>query len=504
MTAPVSNIALPSDRLGLIPPGGSIEDLRQKNVLPVLRVILAGIWDRRPIVLSGESQKSEIPLWKALAQVENRQDFEQWLDVARKIAWGKALPWSKQVEELSLDEQREAWKKARRVLGAPLAKWLSEDQDWKNWWNAAHAQLQQQDDDRLDRRQASLDQQRQNARISRHAPFLAQEMCQHDAVFAKAQQLAERFGLRKIEAAGGMPLWCIAEQLQQAEVGLSQLAKVLGWDEKRIGNGHLGLGWELAPEDQAAGYDPLQHMIYLGREEGAGSFAHEFAHALDHAAANPRQRGSFFSIQQANDPTKENQYLTPMENVRARMSVVLGFQDAYSALRKSTPATDNALGALDQEMDRWVQNTLNPSKYSPRQKQLWTHWRSRVTLALTGPYKNYADRYDRLLDIAEQLWSSPIKDEGWIAWAKARDEADGKKYWAEPHEIFARAFHAVIRDRIGQNGWITSPATQKDLFPAGLDLQKWDLKIQQQWNYLEQAWDVKRKPELNQKLRAVA
>ena len=502
MTAPVQELSSPSDRLGVIPRGGSIEDLRKNNVMPVLRVILAGIWDRRPIVLRGESQKQESSLWKALAQVQDRQGFEDWLLLARKAAWGSHLPWSQQVEGLDLQQQREAKRKASKILGAPLAKWLSEDEGWKSWWIAADAQLQ--DDDRLDRRSMALDQQRQNARIAPRSPYPPIEQYQREALYEKAERIGERFGLRKIEAAAGMPLWCIAEQLNQAEVGLAQLAKALGWEESQIGNNHLGLGWELAPEDQAACYDPLQHMIYLGREEGAGSFAHEFAHALDRVAAKPSSRDPYLSIQQANDPYKDDIVLTPLENVRARMSVVLGFQDAYHTLRKSTPATDAALNALDNDIERWIQNTLTPSKFNPRQKQMWNHWRSRVTIALTGPFKSYAARYDRLLDMAEEMWSQPIQDEGWLSWAKARDKMDKRNYWAEPHEVFARAFHAVVRERIGRDGWAAGPATQNDLFPCGVDLQNWDLKIQQQWHPIEQAWNEKKPLKLNHHIRAVA
>lgn len=473
-------------RLGYIPPAGRRDRLKQENVSPALRVLLEGVWDRRPIVLFGDPAQSD-SLWNALSNVRTLEDWCGWLAMARQETWGKPVPWSKQVEDWSRNEQRDSWRRARQVLGAPLANWLQEDEGWSRWYASAQSRLEG-NDDKLDRRAKLIDSERKKARPDPKMPIVDDETCALDLVLEKARDLATRFGFRRIEAAGGVPLWCIMEHLMHAEDGLAELAKTLEWPEAQIGGGHLGLGWELGPQDVSTGYDPLQHMIYLGRKDGFGSFVHEFAHALDRVSADPQKSGTYRSIQKAQDVFAEPEPWTHVDRVHAAQETIYGFYDLYQEWRSEYSGDHAPLNALDGEIKVWVDNALSPSLWSSDQKQKWTRWRSRMTLLLTNAPENWSQRFESICQKAEAIWSRPAEVEGWVAWAKMRDAANKMQYWSEPHELFARAFHAVVRSSMPSDNWSAGAASSADLFPHRHELSKWKGRIAEDFQEMTFAW----------------
>lgn len=488
-------------RLAPAPGSADRHKLRAEGVSPVLRVLVENVWDRRPVVLWGEEPEEAPALWKLLAGVRVRQDWEDWLAFARQCAWGKPVAWSKQVEDYGLEEKHQAWRRARQLLGAPLADWLQEDQGWLSWWSAAKARLDG-DDDRLEKRTRDLDSKRIKSRPDPSGPWPAAEACTREAIREKAQSLAHRFGLRRIEAAAGMPLWCVAEHLAQAEAGLGDFAQAIGWPEERLGAQHLGLGWELGPKDVAAAYDPLQHMIYLGREDWHGSFAHEFGHAIDRVAADSsrhgRKLGMYLSTQLESDLLHEDIAFTQADLVHARQEIIRGFGAMYSQWREEGPASHSQLDPLDEAINDWMESVLDPSRWNPQQRHIWDRWRSRMTLVLTNAPKNWSARFSHLCDMAEKLWNDPPMGEGWRAWAQVRDEVRGQRYWSEPHELWARAYHALVHDALGQPGWAASDASASHTYPCRNELGRWRLRMEQRRARIENAW-IEKSPALAQK-----
>lgn len=475
------------NRLAPAPGSADRQKLRDEGVPAALRVMIEGVWDRRPVVLFGQEPAAASAVWKLLAGVRTKQDWVDWLAFTRKSAWGKPVAWSQQVESWSLSEQRLAWKNARDLLGAPLADWLQEDPGWSAWHSAAHSRLGE-GEDRLERRTRDLDQKRRNARPDTKAPLPEPHECTVSAIREKSEALARRFGLVRLEAAAGMPLWCVAEHLNLAQAGLEDLAKALSWPEEQIGSSHLGLGWELGPKDMSGGYDPLRHMIYLGREDWHGSFAHEFGHALDRVAADPASPGIFWSLQMSNDVLQDAPAMTQAQIVYSRQEMIRGFHSIYKEWRKEYARSHDQLDALDSTLDQWVEEVLDPSQWKPNLRQQWDRWRARMTLVLTNANKPWVERFDRLCSLAETLWDNPPQTEGWQAWAQARDDADGRRYWAQPHEVWARAFHAVIADNVGRAGWAASDAARADLFPCRQELDQWRHRWEDRRPRIEAQW----------------
>lgn len=488
-------------RLAPAPGSADRSKLRAEGVPPVLRVLVENIWDRRPVVLFGDEPEDGPALWKLLAGVRTRQDWEDWLAFARQCAWGKPVPWSQQVEDYGLDEKHQAWRRARQILGAPLADWLQEDQGWLSWWSAAKSRLDG-DDDRLEKRTRDLDNKRVKSRPEPSAAMPPEDACTPQSVRTMAAALAGRFGLRRIEAAAGMPLWCVAEHLQQAEVGLGDFARAIGWSDEKVGAHHLGLGWELGPKDVAAAYDPLQHMIYMGREEWHGSFAHEFGHALDRVAADHtphgRKMGLYLSTQHENDPLREDLPFSQADLVHARQEIIRGFGAMYAQWREEGPTSHPQLDPLDEALDDWMQSVLDPARWNPQQRYAWDRWRSRMTLVLTNAPKNWSLRFSQLCDMAEKLWDNPPVCEGWRAWAQVRDEVRGHRYWSEPHEAWARAYHAIVHDALGGAGWAASDASASHTYPCRTELERWRARMEDRRARLESAW-IEKSPVLAQR-----
>lgn len=474
------------ERVGQVPPDGQRQRLREDGVSPALRVLLEGVWDRRPITIFGDPEDSDL-LWGELAKVRTLEDWVSWLAQARQETWGKPVAWSKQVEDWSRAEQRNGWRRARAILGAPLAGWLQEDESWSKWHASAQSRIEG-DDDKLERRARLIDTERKKARLDPKAALPEENICSLKSVQEKACDLAQRFGFRRLEVAAGIPLWCVWEHLNQAEKGLAELAKMLEWPEDRIGAGHLGLGWELGPQDVSTGYDPLQHMIYLGRKDGLGSFVHEWSHALDRVSADPAKSGSYRSTQKSEDPFAPDEPWSHVDRVQASREIIHGFLDLYSEWRREYSENHASLAVLDREIENWTTRALSPSMWSPNQRQQFSRWRSRMTLVLANAPENWAQRFERICDKAEILWDSPPDTEGWLAWAKIRDQTEKKEYWAQPHEVFARAFHAVVRASMPEDSWAAGSTARADIFPHRYELSRWTRRIAVDFQEMTHAW----------------
>lgn len=490
--APAGQGAMDVPRLGGIDgrrPSGSSSSLP-----PALGVMIEGVWDRRPVVLHGASLVPD-DIWHALGKVCTIDQWSDWLAAAREAAWGKPVPWSRQVEDWSFAEQRHAWWRARTLLGAPLASWLREDDGWSRWHNSMQSRIKDRDSS-LEQRARALDAERRKARVPKDDPLPEDSLCTAEALREKARTIALRFGFSRIEGAAGIPLWCMREHLEQAEDGLARLAKSLGWEESAIGGGHLALGWELAPRDTETGYDPVRHMICIGRNGGFGSFVHEWAHAMDHAAAHKKGPGNYRTVEQARDPLADPEPFTHVDHVHASRSVLLGFVGLYRSWRQEFTGEHEGLRRLDDDLNQWIERALDPSRWSSVQKSEWSRWRSRMTLLLTNAPEAWARRFDSICDKAEYLWDKPLSGPGWVEWAKVRDKFEGRTYWAQPHELFARAVHAVVYRKIGAPSWVADEAFDGDLFPLGHELSKWEQRLDAMLPELKSCWQSFRMPKI--------
>lgn len=136
-------------------------------------------------------------------------------------------------------------------------------------------------------------------------------------------QFSETFGFRGVQFGNWVEQSRRADDLNRAYDALVDLSKILDVPTRAISlNGTLGLAFGArgtgGKEAAAAHYEPLQVVINLTKEHGAGSLAHEWFHALDNS----------FGVKTDNDYMSEISF-TLSENVRDEV------KDAFKNLKRT-------------------------------------------------------------------------------------------------------------------------------------------------------------------------
>lgn len=136
-------------------------------------------------------------------------------------------------------------------------------------------------------------------------------------------QFSETFGFRGVQFGNWVEQSRRADDLNRAYDALVDLSKILDVPTRAISlNGTLGLAFGArgtgGKKAAAAHYEPLQVVINLTKEHGAGSLAHEWFHALDNS----------FGVKADNNYMSEISF-TLSENVRDEV------KDAFKNLKRT-------------------------------------------------------------------------------------------------------------------------------------------------------------------------
>ena len=334
-----------------------------------------------------------------------------------------------------------------------------------------------------------------------------------------SEQLIEQFGFRGVNFGN----WMQGDRnraerqshLNHAYDSFMDLADLLGKPSKAMSlGGMLGLafgaqGRGAAGGGAAAHFVPGVNEINLTREAGAGSLAHEWAHALDHFFAT--QAGERFARLQ--DPFMST--LPSMEGASTRPEIVRSFKTISSTMRErdQTPEEAKAQQAAShasakKNTDSWVKSFRNELERNatPERKEAALAEFNRLSERIlagdlgegyvktgrgpmdamrpvmaevrdlfkqaTGrvPSKERMQAFDgnanHLRYITEKQDGgephTPMKiPSAYLKASKARETAGGKPYWATPWEMFARAFESYVMDRLAanaaRNDYLVSP-----------------------------------------------
>jgi hypothetical protein len=236
----------------------------------------------------------------------------------------------------------------------------------------------------------------------------------------------------------------VAEALHDfAEIlGVPLRATSLG-ERLAIGLGSRGSG------KFSAHYEPFKKVINMTRTRGAGAFAHEWGHALDHWLADAGQSGRVVNGNLASywgswldgtngmqgvDVTKEERK-TVNDALVAVLDILLAGKGSYDEVR----------------MRRWDNENPSPGYYNDDREA----------------YKNYAQKRAAFRDSLAAL-------------AKSNDmlrasQAAGK-YWQENHEMFARAWESFILDslekRKRESGYLVRGTKSHPVYPLGAQRER--------------------------------
>ena len=315
------------------------------------------------------------------------------------------------------------------------------------------------------------------------------------------QRLAQTFGLRAVEYGN----W-VKDADRQAMLDLSfdsfcDLARALDVPTEAVGfHGHLALalGARGRGGNAAAHYEPDRKVINLTKTMGAGTLAHEWSHALDHwiayreHPATPVLATNHQGIRDAALAAPLSGFMGAVCNAAGRTSseefVRRLIEDALldKTLRIALPGAAKAAsgwvrdelipevcaGNADpavfagqfckREDHTWIYSPVHPvarcQDYAQRHPETgeWSAetektlrdfflYASRTTPCFT--YQSFHRLWKDLHEIRRLSCYTTFHRNALTLDARRADP-----YWSAPHELFARAFSAVLHDRLGQCG----------------------------------------------------
>lgn len=329
-----------------------------------------------------------------------------------------------------------------------------------------------------------------------------------------ADQLRETFGIRGVNFGKYVPQGERQSHLNRAFDAMHDLADVLGVPPRAMGlNGMLGLAFGAQGNGGkfAAHFVPGVNEINLTRNAGAGSLAHEWAHALDH----------YFGVQ-GGMASKEKPYAS---HIGARGTA----GDLRSEIRTAIANIGSAMRSMEESEEQIRQRAAERVDEARRRQAAYLernqvaekvagNAEAEAALAriMAGEQSEYVELPSRkrnkdyvpadvktvadaagfdaaqTVDMHDTVSSLgyALKDQRenfqkrlvHTSFYKSSQALDGKgkAYWSTPHEMFARSFEAFVLDRLmergAQNDYLVSPvkrdqgATDPDYpYPAGLE-----------------------------------
>lgn len=295
------------------------------------------------------------------------------------------------------------------------------------------------------------------------------------------------------------------EYLNQSFDALMDFAELLNVPPKALSlNGALGIafGAQGSGGFAAAHFVPGFNEINLTKTKGAGTLAHEWAHALDHyfaAQAGLATDSSPFLSAHANLPDTRKRFVdgksvdVPTFSGDIRPEIV----GLFRAIRKRmdernlteeemAAMRDNAIERSRKNLESWVRalRAELESRATPEHLATFDKLAERMKAGDIGPMPEGALRHarvDEMLDIAKEIngrrvrkdfysgiesnarqlaylmqaesaEQSHISQTGSTTYARESAAKDRKKggdpYWATPWEMFARAFDLFVHDRL--------------------------------------------------------
>ena len=273
-------------------------------------------------------------------------------------------------------------------------------------------------------------------------------------------EFLDSFGMRAVEFGKWVPQAERQDLLNRTFDALHDLPEALGVDA-----GVIGLGSSLALSFGAraggsvgADYDPKLRVIALPRASGAGELARCWAKAFDHWAGElglafrpPVQRTATGRIVRGREPVPELSHLDPgeaMEWWRVHMGLWRANPDAAAeaaTIRAELALKETEAKRTERQRDAFLQR--NPDAESTVQG---TAYLTQTAQWLQNRRDNVIPALQERLQQAESL-SIASGESAYALQARKLNGRDGD-YWTRPTEMFARAFEAVVADRLSDMG----------------------------------------------------
>lgn len=294
------------------------------------------------------------------------------------------------------------------------------------------------------------------------------------------EDLVEHFGFRGVQFGNWTDQKDRQQSINHAFDGFMDLAEVLKLHPLALSlNGELGLAFGARGSGSfAAHYECTQVVINLTKTSGAGSMAHEWAHALDDRMG--RISGDVTPGTPFASHGVGRRSALPAEVVSALSQVMDAM--AYRAKTKEEEVTELTakLAKSNRNIDSWLRGMRSDSKSIQDGSETETEF-NKIADAIRGGSNESNAEYTALVALVKQsegrLPSKYYRDglsgnllyrdrtfarmqgieSGTVEPARTqsnfvRVSAERGDYWGRKHELFARSFESLVLDEITANG----------------------------------------------------
>jgi len=236
-----------------------------------------------------------------------------------------------------------------------------------------------------------------------------------------------------------------AYHLRHGEMAFHDLADVLGLSPTQVSlNGKLALAIAARGKGKAgAHYESDHKVINLTRFRGAGTVAHEWGHFLDnvmaeaHGATETSKFGSYASHGHGHAnmaPELASAFRDVMKAIKERPAHEVASARSRAEARKKEIMTET--GRLSSEIAS-----------HDRQRRVVGH-DSEAGKQHGDDAARKRDMHEKLREEYKRIRDTPHSMSTYMKHANAFDGTKPGNYWANNHELFARAFEAFVQDKL--------------------------------------------------------
>ncbi len=289
------------------------------------------------------------------------------------------------------------------------------------------------------------------------------------------ENFIQDFGFRGVEFGN----WVAGDERQRsvnlAFEALHDLASIINVPPKAMSlGGRLAVAFGARGSGRAAAhYEPGKLVINLTKMSGAGSLAHEWAHAVDHyfgeLDGDAGSRGAPKGASGWYDRTESR--VSALANLRPQMAAAFDRVMATifkrdltraEAVRVSELRIEKLQAGIDRQREQVERARANQSEDRRanataskfiRESEQWINLQERALLAA-------GERLADLKDEAKPASLGSVTSSFYHNAAALSGKAGSRGYWARPTEMFARSFEAYVFDRIANRGNVSEYLVQ--------------------------------------------
>ncbi|MCP0918095.1 hypothetical protein MUB04_16265 [Acinetobacter indicus] len=241
-----------------------------------------------------------------------------------------------------------------------------------------------------------------------------------------AFDLRNTFGMNAVEFGNSTPLYVRQEVTNLAFDAMRDLAKVLNLEESKIS---LGTGLAFASRGNrgaAAHYDPMNNIINISGQNGAGSLAHEWFHSLDNYLGKLEK--NYLLEKKFNLPTatvNATHFLSDMvaNGYEPRTPMAKMMADIMESMRYKTSEQLKAIPTEEETSDQKL-----PFQLSAKKSELQLQWYDKASqLQGTGPTFKVSGVEPKGNDLEEYL-----------KWTLSKAETIANNYNSKVEKVFAK------------------------------------------------------------------